>query len=139
MIELYGRQAQEDDTNAIAQMLRQLSSQLDPQSLSAASPPPSKPDVSSIILAVKALWFLSLLLTLSVAFFAIFTKQWYQVYGHALGDRHSDEVTGPRPFYMLAFRSWHLIDIINALPILLQVAVLLFVIGLVFFLWIIRG
>jgi hypothetical protein len=83
------------------------------------------------------LWFISLLLSLLSALFSIFMKQWLHTYDRWTEVAHNNLQQGLilRRFYQAGFHSWRIPAIFTALGVLLQVALILFVIGLVVYLW----
>jgi hypothetical protein len=138
IVEVYGR-LQEDSTDASAQILRRISMQLQNIPQSELEPLPPRFNPSGTIVAVNVLWFLSLLLSLFAALFAFFAKQWLYVYSKwSEGARPGRDMLLLRNFYRNGFEKWHLTDVIDTLPVLLQLALLLFAIGLVAYLWILN-
>jgi hypothetical protein len=91
--------------------------------------PPSR------IVAVNVLWFSALILSLFTALFGILAKQWLHAYSKWSEDALPKETLALRYFYQEGFIRWRVPEIIGILPTLLQVALLLFVIGLVIHLW----
>lgn len=83
---------------------------------------------------VNALWFSSLVLSLSTAFIAILAKQW--LYNLSVGLSPNPVVKGrQRQFRHNGVETWHLPSILSTLPIILHLAFLLFFAGLLDFLW----
>ncbi|KAG8942863.1 hypothetical protein FRC03_002839 [Tulasnella sp. 419] len=87
------------------------------------------------IVPINCLFFASLSFSLTAAFGAVTAKQWLTEYGnigamkahHIQGRRRQEKYQG--------LKSWHLRFIIELLPILLQLSLLLFLIGVVHLLW----
>jgi hypothetical protein len=92
---------------------------------------------SSPVIIVIILWFVSLVLSLLSALFSIFVKQWLHTYAKWTEVAHSNLQQGLilRGFYQANFKAWRIPTIFTALGVLLQVALVLFVIGLVTYLW----
>ncbi|KAJ7772667.1 hypothetical protein DFH07DRAFT_802799 [Mycena maculata] len=83
---------------------------------------------------VNGLWFCALACSLSTALISMLAKQWLQAY--------LPNISGPprqrarrRQARFMHLEAWHVPTIINALPLLLHVALLLFFAGLVVMLW----
>ena len=135
IIEVY--KGLEEDTSATsAQILRRISMQLGetPDQL-AAFPGTFTP--SGTIVAVNMLWFSSLILSLFSALFGILVKQWIHAYNKWSEHEQAlpKDMLALRDFYQEGFIRWRVPGIIGMLPALLQVALLLFVVGLVALLW----
>lgn len=83
---------------------------------------------------LNALWFSSLILSLSSASIGILVKQW-------LSENTSDSsgtsrnITRKRKYRLDNLVQWHVEDIIDVIPVLLQSAVALFLAGLLVLLW----
>lgn len=80
------------------------------------------------------LWFLSLAISLIAALFAILVQQWLSEYPvrRATSVRQGVRL---RQLRFDALHLWGVPDIINFLPVLLQIALVLFLAGLLMFLW----
>ncbi|KAK7685491.1 hypothetical protein QCA50_011355 [Cerrena zonata] len=89
---------------------------------------PSSPD-----LVVNVFWFLSLIFTLSTASLGVFVKQWLRYYLD-WSCSSSVERIRVRHFRYEGLMRWRVFEIAAFLPLLLQVALLLFLLGLVVFL-----
>ncbi|KAJ3556464.1 hypothetical protein NM688_g2017 [Phlebia brevispora] len=107
-----------------------------------ASPEPTSinpildpPAFSPPMVAVKinTLWVISLTLTLIVAFFAITVQQWLRRIP-TLRQQSIRECIRQRQFRYLGLRSWQVHTIISLLPAILQIAVVLFLVGLLYLL-----
>ncbi|KAJ7163561.1 hypothetical protein C8R43DRAFT_285601 [Mycena crocata] len=83
---------------------------------------------------VNGLWFSALACSLSTALISMLAKQWLQAYlPNVSGSlRHRARQRQARFMHLEA---WHVPGIINALPLLLHIALLLFFAGLVVLLW----
>lgn len=82
---------------------------------------------------VNGLWFAALSCSLSTALVSMLAKQWLQVTSNIFGSPRSRARQRQRRYMQL--QSWHVFAIINALPLLLHAALLLFFAGLIVFLW----
>lgn len=85
---------------------------------------------------INCLWFLSLILSLAAAFFGILAKQWlreYMKWNTSLGDPKENVLV--RQIRFEAWKEWHLDTTLSFIPGMLEMAVVLFFIGLVILLW----
>ncbi|TFK58714.1 hypothetical protein BDN72DRAFT_684002 [Pluteus cervinus] len=87
-----------------------------------------------VAVQVNVLWFLSLASSLGVASTGILCMQWVRHYGLQEPKPTADSLAQRRQRYN-GFRKWRVRDIISLLPVLLQLALVLFGIGLIRFLW----
>ena len=91
-----------------------------------------QPDLWTI--RVNSLWFISLILALAVAVMGILGLQWIREFQGTIG-------LPPRDAFILrcirwnGFRAWHVLEIISILPLILQISLVLFLLGVVDFLW----
>ena len=127
---------QDDPVQTSVQLLSQISLQLSSFSNgqgfinSTASPlpsaPPFKPEGSD--LAINMMWFLSLTLSLLASFFTLAVQQWLRAYvlPKQLSVRDSVRLRQSRHDALL---QWQVPNIIILLPVVLQVAVVLFLVG----------
>ncbi|KAI0354278.1 hypothetical protein OH77DRAFT_1362570, partial [Trametes cingulata] len=83
---------------------------------------------------LNALWFSSLILSLSSASVGIMVKQWLNEYNSGLSGV-SREVARLRQQRFNALVKWHVGDFVYIIPILLQLALGLFLAGLLILLW----
>ncbi len=83
---------------------------------------------------INALWFSSLVCTLSASSVAVLVKQWLHQYSQSLSGT-SPEVARLRQYRYDSLLKWHVPEIIAALPMLLQLALALFLSGLLILLW----
>ncbi|KAJ7747251.1 hypothetical protein B0H16DRAFT_1555262 [Mycena metata] len=83
---------------------------------------------------VNGLWFSALACSLSTALVSMLSKQWLQAYlpNVSGSPRHRARQRQAR---FMQLEAWHVPGIINALPLLLHAALLLFFAGLVLLLW----
>ena len=79
---------------------------------------------------VNALWFTSLALSLGTALMAVLVKQWLYQYMSMTSGTPRDS-TLIRQYRFNGLRKWHVLTIISILPIILHIALGIFLIGLV--------
>ena len=84
-------------------------------------------------LAINALWFSSLICSLAAASISILVKQWLNEYKSGMASV-SPEIARIRQFRYDGLKKWRVQAIMMLLPILLQGALVLFLIGLILFL-----
>jgi hypothetical protein len=125
---------QEDLAQTSVDLLRHISHQL------ANSSYPSAPDSSQFQaqqsdVRVNVCWFVSLLLSLVVALFGIFLKQWMRTYMKWTDVTPDREAVVIRQVRYRGLETWRLGTILTLLPTLLQLSVILFLSGLLVFLW----
>jgi hypothetical protein len=125
---------QEDYTKTSADLLRQISYQLANSSFPAA-PDSSHFQAQRSDVRVNVCWFVSLLLSLVVALFGIFLKQWMRTYMKWTDVTPDREAVAIRQLRYRGLETWRLGAILALLPTLLQLSVILFLSGLLVFLW----
>jgi hypothetical protein len=125
---------QEDLAQTSVDLLRQISHQLANSSFPAA-PNSSQFHAQRSDVRVNVCWFVSLLLSLVVALFGIFLKQWMRTYMKWTDVTPDREAVALRQFRYRSLESWRLGTILTLLPTLLQLSVILFLSGLLVFLW----
>ncbi|KAI0742986.1 hypothetical protein C8Q80DRAFT_946630 [Daedaleopsis nitida] len=87
---------------------------------------------------LNALWFSSLILSLSAASLAIMIKQWlneFKYSGSVSGTSLPTEMVRLRQYRLNSLTKWHVAEIVAFLPVLLQVALAVFLIGLLILLF----
>jgi hypothetical protein len=124
---------QEDYTKTSVDLLRQISQQLANSSLPAA-PNSSQFQVQRSDVRVNVCWFVSLLLSLVVALFGIFLKQWMRSYIKWTDVTPDQEAVAVRQFRYRSLETWRIAAILALLPTLLQLSVIVFLSGLLVFL-----
>ncbi|KAF8971182.1 hypothetical protein BDZ97DRAFT_1914191 [Flammula alnicola] len=82
---------------------------------------------------VNGLWFAALAFSLSAALFCMLGKQWLQSSPNISGSPRHRARQRQRRYMQL--QAWHVMTIINALPLLLHATLLLFFAGLIVLLW----
>ena len=133
-IESY-RQLQQNPVDVSVQILAQISFQLASLSplgnvsaiVAPNQLPPFTPSTSAV--RINALWFASLLCSLLTASLSMFVKQWLREY-LALGCTSSEERIRTRHFRYQGLLQWKVFELAAVLPFLLQIALLLFLVGL---------
>lgn len=136
---------QADPADETLQVLREISAQLSgsfpsvSDSLAKSSPSSASSstsyDPSSMQVTVNVLWFSSLVMSLVAALFAILVQQWLQEYplrGIVSIGRSGVRV---RQYRYEALHQWGVPDLVAILPVLLQIALILFFVGLLNLLW----
>jgi hypothetical protein len=124
----------EDPAQTTVDLLRYISHQLANSSLPAV-PDPIQFHAEQSDIQVNVCWFVSLVLSLVVALFGIFFKQWMRSYMKWTDVSSYKNAVELRHFRYRTLESWHIETILALLPTLLQIAVLLFLGGLLTFLW----
>lgn len=83
---------------------------------------------------VNGLWFTALACSLSAALVSMLAKQWLYAYTRGISGSPRDRAR-KRQNRFIQFRSWHVLTVINCLPLLLHAALFLFFGGIVVLLW----
>ncbi|KAK1221985.1 hypothetical protein PQX77_015193 [Marasmius sp. AFHP31] len=117
------QEAPEDTTVAL---LRQISQQMNGTSV----PAPDTFAVSSSDVAINVLWFLSLIIALVDALFALLCKQWLREHRRHTHTRTPSEALALRWLRHQSLEKWHVPKILASLPMLLELALFLFLAGL---------
>lgn len=136
IIEFY-KLLQRDNSDVTVSLLSKISSQLDNSSASSI-PDPSKASFNptSVSRWVNLLWFLSLFMSLAAALFAMVTKQWLREYlTWTTLSADPSEVVVLRQLRAQAWETWQVPFILGAIPAFLELAVILFLCGMVVLLW----
>ncbi|KAK1220491.1 hypothetical protein PQX77_016741 [Marasmius sp. AFHP31] len=114
----------EDTTVAL---LRQLSW----QQINGTTPPDPLPfEVSTSVVCINVLWFLSLIIALVDALFALLCKQWLREHSCHTHTRTAAEALALRWLRNKSLEKWHVPTILASLPMLLELALFLFLAGL---------
>jgi hypothetical protein len=122
-----------DNTQTTVDLLLKISQQLADTSTPAAVLPDAFQPTSSNI-RVNIYWFLGLVLSLTSALFGFLMKQWLKMYISWIEVSPFQDAVGLRQYRYEGMLRWQLPNVFTALPMLLQVALVLFLIGLVDFL-----
>lgn len=131
----------ENPQDATVKLLTEISAKLDgssparrleePLSLATGVEPFSAP-LSAIV--INSLWFFSLVAALSSAFIGILVKQWLREYMRPISTTPVDALS-LRQLHYQALKDWGVVEIISLLPLLLQLSLALFLVGLLYLLW----
>ncbi len=127
---------QQDSGDAITSLLLQMSAQIANNALPKATIPTFSKPASAI--RINIFWFTSLVFSLTAALVGLLVKQWLH---HSLGNTgHSPrEMARVRQFRRQGLDRWHVLDIVAFLPVLLQLSLICFFIGLLDLLWVLDG
>ncbi|KAI0661894.1 hypothetical protein C8Q70DRAFT_883938, partial [Cubamyces menziesii] len=109
-------------------MLTRMYAHMSGTALDECLPSSSKP-IPGWIIILTSFWFSGLVCSLAAASIGITVKQWLSRYQVGLSGVSKD-VRRLRQYRLNALRKWHVGAIVAALPILLQIALDLFVLGL---------
>lgn len=122
---------QPDNTQRSADTLSYMSAQIANTSLPPIAPAqPFQPPTFAVW--VNSLWFVSLELSLGSALFGMIAKQWLREYmTWTTMSASVKEILSLRQYRYQAFLDWRVPGIIEAIPALLEVALVLFFSGLV--------
>jgi hypothetical protein len=134
IIEVYKGLQKDDPVATSAQLLLRITMQLD-NSTQHPIPLPGGISPSATIIAVNMLWFSGLILSLFTALVGILVKQWLHVYAKWPEREKPKDTVKLRHMYQEGFFRWYVPEIIGLLPVLLQIALLLFAVGLVTYMW----
>ncbi|EJD34682.1 hypothetical protein AURDEDRAFT_31197, partial [Auricularia subglabra TFB-10046 SS5] len=83
---------------------------------------------------INVYWFLALTLSLTAALVGILCKQWVREYERDVGRSH-EQALGVRQMKFEGLDSWRVGEIVSSVPLLLQLALALFMIGILELLW----
>lgn len=83
---------------------------------------------------LNTLWFSALICTLSASSIAIMVRQWLHQYSTGLSG-NSRDTARLRQYRYECLVKWRVAEIVSLLPVLLQLALILFLVGLLFLLW----
>ena len=101
-----------------------------PQSLTIPTFVPTSSDIQ-----VNMLWFLSLIFSLTTVLVGIIALQWLREYLRPRTDLEPQIAFSLHHLHVGSLDRWYLPQIFTALPVLLQLALVLFLIGVLEFLW----
>jgi hypothetical protein len=96
-------------------------------------PTPFAPDASSI--RINCFWFLSLIFSLTSALFGLLCKQWLREHQRDVPTRTPGEDLALRQLRRDSFEKWGVASFLSALPILLELALVFFFVGVLDLLW----
>ncbi|KAJ8090695.1 hypothetical protein PM082_018257 [Marasmius tenuissimus] len=128
------QQLSEDPAETTVALLRQISQQLNqPNATASISPEQFEPSPSNV--RINCFWFLSLILSLTSSLFALLCKQWLREHLRDTNTRTPGEALALRQLRHDSFNNWKVPKFLAILPVLLEVALLLFFAGLLELLW----
>ncbi|KAK1220267.1 hypothetical protein PQX77_016972, partial [Marasmius sp. AFHP31] len=119
-----------EDTNVV--LLTQIFQKLNNETIS----PPPQFEASSSAIRINVLWFLSLTIALVDALFALLCKQWLREHERNTHTCSPAEALALRWLRNQSLEKWRVPTILASLPILLELALFLFLTGVLEFLWI---
>ncbi|KAK7024279.1 hypothetical protein VNI00_016445 [Paramarasmius palmivorus] len=111
-------------------ILTQISQQLNGTQ---SQPTPFTPEASSI--RINCFWFLSLIFSLTSALFGLLCKQWLREHQRDVPTRTVAENMALRQLRRDSFEKWGVASFLSGLPILLEIALVFFFIGVLDLLW----
>ncbi|KAF9256053.1 hypothetical protein L218DRAFT_911699, partial [Marasmius fiardii PR-910] len=122
----------EDPQDTTVALLRQISNwQINNEPL--PPDPPFSPSASDV--RINVYWFLSLILALIDALFGLLCKQWLREHQRQTNTRSPRQALALRWLRFHSLERWHVPSIMASLPILLELALFLFFVGLLELLW----
>ncbi|KAK1219715.1 hypothetical protein PQX77_017555 [Marasmius sp. AFHP31] len=99
--------------------------------INGTTPPDTQPfEISTSVIRINVLWFLSLILALVDALFALLCKQWLREHSRHTHTRTPNEALALRWLRNQSLEKWHVPTILASLPMLLELALFLFLAGL---------
>ncbi|OJT04106.1 hypothetical protein TRAPUB_5151 [Trametes pubescens] len=93
------------------------------------------PPVPRAAVWLNAVWFSSLILSLSSASVGIMVKQWINEYNGGISSGNSRKTAQLRQYRLNGLVVWRVRDIVMVIPVLLQLALALFLAGMLILLW----
>ncbi|KAG7094510.1 hypothetical protein E1B28_005341 [Marasmius oreades] len=124
---------QEDTVDKSVALLTQIAQQMSNPGQMSPSSTPFAPTSSTV--RINTFWFLSLTLALVDALFGLLCKQWVREYQRKTNTKTPGQALALRWLRFQSFERWHVPKILASLPILLEVALFLFLAGLLELLW----
>ncbi|TRM59209.1 hypothetical protein BD626DRAFT_156908 [Schizophyllum amplum] len=125
----------EEPDDLTADYLRQILAVISNTTIPSVRPYSSRPSLpDNTVSLINGLWFSSLTLSLSSAFIGIMAKQWLREYLRDAGQSQKTNLAVRQVKYQGLTR-WYVGAIIAMMPLLLQGALFLFLVGIVYLLW----
>ncbi|KAJ8083508.1 hypothetical protein PM082_009382 [Marasmius tenuissimus] len=121
---------EEGPEDATVALLRQIS-----QQMNNTVPTPVVFEASASNVRINTLWFLSLIIALVDALFGLLCKQWLREHRRPTHTRTPAEALTLRWLRHESLEKWHVPTILASLPILLEIALFLFLAGVLELLW----
>ncbi|KAK7030391.1 hypothetical protein VNI00_014135 [Paramarasmius palmivorus] len=119
----------EDPADTTVVLLKQISQQLNNGNTSSPSNSEQEFSVAPSAVRINCYWFLSLILSLTSGLFALLCKQWLREHRRDTPTRTPSEALALRHIRSQSLRRWGVPSFLSALPILLEIALLLFFAG----------
>ncbi|KAI3603443.1 hypothetical protein WG66_014307 [Moniliophthora roreri] len=133
VIESYQWLVEDPADTTVTLLIQLISVQVNGSQSAPFEPTQFKPDPSSI--RINVFWFLSLILSLTSALFGLLCKQWVREHQRDTTTRTPGEALTLRQLRRDSFEKWGVSSFLSALPILLEVALLFFFVGVLDLLW----
>ncbi|KAL1692557.1 hypothetical protein GGG16DRAFT_51253 [Schizophyllum commune] len=125
----------EEPDDLSAEYLRQILAVLSNSTIPTIPQVSGRPSLpNDVVTLINSLWFTSLTLSLSSALVCIVSKQWLREYQRDAGRSHITNLSVRQVKYQGLTR-WYVSAIITSIPLLLQAALFIFLIGVVYLLW----
>ncbi|KAL0070037.1 hypothetical protein AAF712_002934 [Marasmius tenuissimus] len=121
------RWLEEDPADTTVTLLRQIAHQITQNGTSVTL---KEFEVSPSALQINTLWFLSLIIALVDALFGLLCKQWLREHRRPTHTRTPEEALALRWLRHESLEQWQVLTILASLPILLELALFLFLAGL---------
>ena len=125
---------QEDYTETTADILLHISLQLSNETLREIPAHRQVFEAAATDISINILWFLSLVLSLAAALFGMIVKRWLREYS-MWQDEPAQDAIPLRQMRYKAFMKWQVPLIVALLPGLLEIALVLFMVGIIVMLW----
>ncbi|KAK7043851.1 hypothetical protein VNI00_008016 [Paramarasmius palmivorus] len=138
LIESY-QKLEEDPADKTVTLLEQLVSLQQPNASQNAFSDSTPFQPSTSIIRINCFWFLSLILSLTSALFGLLCKQWIREHERDPPTQSPSEALALRQLRRDSFEKWGVPSFVAALPVLLEIALLLFLIGILDLLWSLRS
>ncbi|KAK7014457.1 hypothetical protein VNI00_019351 [Paramarasmius palmivorus] len=132
LIESY-QKLEEDPADQTVALLKQLVSSQHNVSYVPEPIPPFQPNASTI--RINCFWLLSLIFSLTSALFGLLCKQWVREFQRDTPTSTPAEALALRQLRRDSFEKWNVPAFLAALPILLEIALILFFVGILDLLW----
>ncbi|KAL1760597.1 hypothetical protein FB107DRAFT_202794, partial [Schizophyllum commune] len=128
----------EEPDDLTADYLRQIIALMSNSTISTVQPTTARPTLpDNVVSLINGLWFSSLILSLTSALVGIVSKQWLREYLRENGRSHETNLAVRQVKYE-GLTNWYVGAVVTTIPLLLQIALFLFLIGVVYLLWYIQ-
>ncbi|KAL0058907.1 hypothetical protein AAF712_014389 [Marasmius tenuissimus] len=128
----------EDPSETTVTLLRQISQQI-AASANGTGTTPEQPssefEPSASDIRINTFWIVSLILSLTCSLFGLLCKQWFRHHQRAIPTRSRREAFTLRWVRNESLKRWHVPSIVAMLPLLIELALLLFFAGLLELVW----